>query len=70
MPYDDVLDRESVWFGLNLTAQGVPSLTPTFAIVTPHLRRLSQRGHALYLAHGTPTGILNIGHGVGFRRSA
>ena len=47
MSYADVLDREHEWYQLDLTAQGVPSLT-----------------------HGTPTGILNIGHGVGFRRSA
>lgn len=52
MSYSDVLDQEATWFGLDLAAQGVPSLTPTFAVVTPHLRRLSQRGHALYLTHG------------------
>lgn len=54
MSYASFLDTEAAWFALDLP--GVPALAKSdggpFDIVTPHVRRISQKRAQLYLNHG------------------
>lgn len=51
-----MLATECEWFLVDLFSQGVPHLLRAdggpFDVVTPHVRRLSQANHQLYLTHG------------------
>lgn len=58
MTYATVLTTEAAWFALaGAPAGAMPALTVAaggpFDIVASHTRRLAQRRHQLYLAHGT-----------------
>jgi hypothetical protein len=54
--YAAVLDVEADWYGLDLSGVNVPPLLKDqggpFDVVGPHVRRLAQARHQLYLTHG------------------
>lgn len=55
MTYADALAKEEAWFASDLSAQGVPGLSPPFDVVASQVRRLSQARRQLFLGHSRST---------------